>query len=402
MIKNVNIVNSNHKYQYGIEDIISIVSYLFKIRGINVEISDKFSKDKVNIIIDEFTSYGFRSYLKKFKKINPSTKVYLISTEFVTKKNFFGKDFETFNYFDKEITIFSKIFFILVSNFYQLLKHISFIEGSLSIILKILSFPAISIIKIIDLLNLAAVKFLKFFLPKQTITKNNLNISLVFYLRFFTHKFKNKFYLYRRYIFFKDCIDYLDGHLLLNNFQKKGFHEINKSLPMLGIIHPEFDTKKYFDNVINKKIGICMSGTITNYRLNYFNKLKKIINNFLLKRKLSRTFLFSFSGFPASDKFNEYLFSFHPPQTQDWISCSPTRLYRAFAVDFNIPVITKNFGHMHIERLCVKYDELISDSFLNSTFGKKLSIDSKFKKNILEYSRTVKNMNDLLVTKICE
>ena len=57
---------------------------------------------------------------------------------------------------------------------------------------------------------------------------------------------------------------------------------------------------------------------------------------------------------------------------------------------------------MHIERLCVQYDELISDSFLNKTCGNKFSIDSKFKKNILEYSKTVKNMNDFLVTKICE
>ena len=143
-----------------------------------------------------------------------------------------------------------------------------------------------------------------------------------------------------------------------------------------------------------------MTGTITKYRLNYFNKLKKNINKFLLKRKLLCTFLFSFSGFSESNKFKNYLFSFHPPQTKDWISCSPTRLYRAFAIDFNIPVITKNFGHMSIEGLCVQYDELISDNFLNKTVGKKFSIDSKFKKNILEYSRTVKKKNDLLVAKI--
>lgn len=400
MKKNINIVNSNHKYQYGIEDIISILVNLFEKRGIDVKISDKFSKDKVNIIIDEFTSYRFRTYLRKFKKINPSSKIYLISTEYLTKKNFLGKNFETFNFFNREINIFSKIFFLLISNLYLLFKRISFIEGLLSLILRSLSLPIIFILKLIDLLNLAAVKFLKFFLTKKKSKKNNINISLVFYLRLLTQRYKNRIYLYRRYLFFKDCIHYLDGHFLLNTFQKRGFHEINKSLPMLGVIYPEFDTKKYFDNIINKKIGICMTGTITKYRLNYFNKLKKNINKFLLKRKLLCTFLFSFSGFSESNKFKNYLFSFHPPQTKDWISCSPTRLYRAFAIDFNIPVITKNFGHMSIEGLCVQYDELISDNFLNKTVGKKFSIDSKFKKNILEYSRTVKKKNDLLVAKI--
>ena len=65
-----------------------------------VELSPSFKKDRINIVIDEFSKPSFGKLLRTLKARNPRTKIVLVATEFVTPVELFRREFgATFNYF---------------------------------------------------------------------------------------------------------------------------------------------------------------------------------------------------------------------------------------------------------------------------------------------------------------
>lgn len=71
-------------------------NYLKNFDDFNYQFSLDLKKNKINVILEEFTDFSFREKVKKMKKNHPKTKFLVLFSEHLTK---FEKSY-TFNYFD--------------------------------------------------------------------------------------------------------------------------------------------------------------------------------------------------------------------------------------------------------------------------------------------------------------
>ena len=103
-------------------------------------------------------------------------------------------------------------------------------------------------------------------------------------------------------------------------------------------------------------------------------------------------------------------YSLHPPQTEVWRYASSSRLYRALCIDYNMPILTKNFNQHPIEDVCFIYDDKeklfqFRDYYLNieeflpileSKIDKYMQIAKEHNDKFLE------NLSDLFLSKNLE
>jgi hypothetical protein len=213
------------------------------------------------------------------------------------------------------------------------------------------------------------------------------------------------FYFHLRYLGLKTYLKYADAFILSHECIIDGIRRfLRQDQKILGVIYPtlkeneileKLRTKQQFYKKNRQKIFIEVTGSVTPYR----QKWIKSINNFIQYQGLSNVFgycvAFSFSAEPRQAR---GFYSLHPPQTKNWRYSSPTRIYRALAVDSSLPILTHYFGQNPIEDVCFVIDQKKID-FLKELY--ELYLDYQKLRHFLapriaNYNRIANQRNDAL------
>jgi len=374
MNEKINIYTGNHKYNYGIQDIIIMLENIFKRKKISYKISSSLDSNCNNIIIEEFTSIHITNQIKTLRSSNKKFKVTLIASEFITshesKVSKFSFKTSFFNNFDLTNTFFIILFSIL-SNLYSNIFILNTVKTFLYIsktVVMLLNFSLTIPFRIIHFLFLIINFFLKIFLANRIYKKHikyfadkmkiyfdylYTNIRFDKILKIFSLKRNKKhinyFYFFLRYNFFLKAAPLIDYVIFLHPEQINQYKYLN--LNTLGCITPEFSVDNFMQKIQHASFGIKMSGTLTSFR-------KKMLKTFCQKYFFynKKHIPFSLKTF-SNDNFSNYVFSFHPSQIDKWQFLSPTRIFRSFNSDFSIPIITKKFNQSFIEDICINLNE---------------------------------------------
>jgi len=398
MIKEINIYKGNHKFIYGIQDIVEIIENILIRKKINYKISDKLDHDCNNIIIEEFTDPYFIEDIKSLKK-SSKIEITLIATEFITQ---YKTDNEKciisyFNNFDlksKKLIYFYSFLGLIISNifFFNFLK---FSKHFTKLTLSFLDFIIYFFYKFFFI----PYNFLKTALrsntdisrtsqPKKKLFKTEDLIKKTLFTR--NIQFLNHIYFFVRYKYFLKSLIYVDNVIFLNSKQEKQYKFLN--LKSLGCISPEFSIQKFTEKLDQNEYGIKMTGTITPFR----NKMMQhFLNEYFLKNNENIPHLIQ--PFSKKEAIN-FIFSFHPPQTKDWLYSSPTRIFRSFNNDFSIPIVIRYFKQSNIEDLCILFDEKTKDNVFKNFISKKnfKNYLQKYKIKLNSYISKSEKINDLI------
>ena len=390
----VNIVTGNHNSLKGIQDYLSVLHKIFTSRGYEVSVTTRLEPSSVNILIDEFTNAHFNMELRKFRKQNPKSILILVLTEFIDSQ--WGV--ASYNFFSGGLT---KAFSILVLDTAIKFIRLDFDGRYGAANSRMVAYLPLMSLWPLNSLILMTLKFLRGARSLFTNKKNNVKGGLV---KRMILEGKRVAYMHMRYLGLIAYMRYFDGIMTSHDCLADGYLNSKKfknQFPTnLGVIHPEIDPEFVERRVIRSDRTLCfeITGTVTEYRKSWIQKIK------IWKFMLGIDALFN------ADRVREFLaedsrknlppamFSLHPPQTVHWKYSSPTRLYRAYCVDMNVPVITKHFDQSLIEDTCLilenKYDLLELIEFFNNR--DLLSI--KLMPRIHHYSENAIKSNDRLVS----
>jgi hypothetical protein len=118
----------------------------------------------------------------------------------------------------------------------------------------------------------------------------------------------------------------------------------------LGVLHPEFDEEDVLGSLMaDKRLFFEVTGSVTSHRQACIDRVNREILALGMHAVFELCRVFSFSS-PDGERRGAY--SLHPPQSEHWPCCSPMRIYRALAIDHNLPVLTRHFSQSPIEDVC--------------------------------------------------
>jgi hypothetical protein len=379
----INIVTYNHKSKLGIEDLHLLFSQIFIERGFNVINENYLKYNSINIIIDEFTGHRIRKDIQDFKRKKAGL-IYIVPTEFITEINLGVRSFNVFN-----PNFFYKLLFSLIFIFLSLYYFLS------NPFPKIFTFPKIKlgtgISTSIRRWGKKKITLLGLYLCKFNFVLKNFDKCLLIYWAF-----KKNIYEFKRFYSLLLVIEYCDGfihfHKVLEEQYKKHFSKIKSFY-----LSPRIDKKTFKNKFGQLRFGFTMSGTITSYRNECFDKLKSLFS----EDNCDSLFrIDSFKRDPIKKQKEAYQFSYNPGQSSNWNYSSPTRLYRAINVNHSIPVIDKRSFDSDIEDLAITLDKNIVK------YTKQLSKNNEFFKDYLQkidlYNKKSKKINSVFFKKIDE
>ncbi|MBF0121747.1 MAG: hypothetical protein HQK79_23195 [Desulfobacterales bacterium] len=372
------IYSGNHGKPDGIEDYLMIFENVLGSKGFQIEVSNQLHENAINIIIDEFTNYSENKKIIAFRKDNPNNICIFVLTEFVEKK--FGV--ESFNNFGG---IFDAASIALI-NVYLRLKRDDFPSVRLKdFVLLLLFSPILGAYFLADYIKYKALRLFR---------KNAVHP-----VGNFLKKQYSLFYFHMRYLGLKTLLKYADAIITSHEFIIQGYEKFDingKKLNFLGVIYSEFNKNQVLDSLmIGKKLYIEITGSITLYRQNFLNTINYYISLMGLNKVfgLCKALPFSF----LKEKVNRAAYSLHPPQTPDWKYCSPTRIYRAVAIEHNLPILTKHFSQNPIEDVCLIMENHYSlIKMIEMYFNRQIMLDF-IEPRIETYNNIVKQRNAIIV-----
>jgi hypothetical protein len=379
-----NIYIGNHGKISGIEDYIDVTKQILKKTGIPVRVTSSLDADAVNIIIDEFTNYVENLNFLNFKKNNPKSHVIFVLTEFVESKwgvksiNNFGGLLEASSIalFDVYLRFYRKDYPSITIN--SLLKLFCY----LPVILTECGFYAINYL----LRSLVGGR------PRDPFKS---------YIKFHARSI----YFHMRFLGLKTCLEYsnaiLAGHedIIAGVYRNLGA-KID-GICYLGVLYPEFHVENTLAKLKNeKKLFIEMTGSITAYRKKWMSKIDRTLISLGMHNHFGLCKSFSSPGSETINDTGRAAFSMHPPQSRWWKYCSPMRIYRALAVDNNLPVATKNFSQNPIENICFLYKDKNSILDLYKMYIRPDQLRNFVDDRIQSYNDTVSIRNDALVKRL--
>jgi len=229
----------------------------------------------------------------------------------------------------------------------------------------------------------------------------------------------------QRYIGFEKMVNYADSILMLgvtdpnyiDEYSKNYKRFLPKDTAVIGTFFPEIDVDDVKKNIFkNKELFIEVTGTVTPYRLSKIQEINDDISDLNLQNSFSNCKGFQKGGIHeisavvSKEGIIRGAYSLHPPQTEAWKYASSTRIYRALCIDYNMPILTKNFNQHPIEDICFIYDDKqklfqFRDYYLNienflpiieSRIDKYMMIAKEHNNNFLE------NLSDLILSKNLE
>lgn len=387
-MKNVFLPTFNHRSLMGITDIIDMLTYIFKLRDINLVVVDELQIGETNILIEDFSFIKNIDTIQKFKKINhPNSKVICVITEF--PDSFYGD--HTFNpprdfpynlilYLDIKIyksrnslklfyQVLSTLFCIpfIPANFLLMLPQVkkNFISASPVANVRGNHAQAITILGIFNkLIHLKSVFFRKL-------------KSVIFLLtnppRRCYHRLK--YIRFHNFIKVSDSFDNIVSMHPASNV-KNIWNSFNLSID--NYFTPEVSAHDFNNSLDKTSHNIVFSGNLTAFRTRVIRSInKKILNSG-----------YSIKYFNYSDKLRENLFAFTLciRQFNDWKHSSPGRIWRAYSLENSIPILVDKFNDHPIEDICLAnifqldlskicYDDLINSYISYSAFAEKNNND---------------------------
>jgi len=365
---------NNHKISDGIEDYISILTGIFSSNGHNLELTSDLTKiNSTFLIIDEFTNYFSN---KEIRKIDKSSKVIFIATEFIEKKALF----ETFNYYSG----IDRYFYTPFLNLYLKMKRSDF--GKINLRDKLSALVAI-----LPALLILSLKFIHYVLKKKNIY--GFLEKEKQYMQYFI-------YLHMRYLGFCSMIDMADMVIVSHKnvgIQLEASRNCRTTKKIFEFV-PDFSKKDFnsFFKRRKKNIGIMLTGSITPYRQKWIEKINREIQIFGL---FDIVYVKAYSF--EDKRRNSEIFSLHPVQIKGWKYSSPTRIYRSIVNDNTIPIVTqKNNDHI-IENLCYQLDlDRIYD--LISLVNSEENAQKYWIEKIKNYQAEAEKMNTKMIDAIAD
>jgi len=221
----------------------------------------------------------------------------------------------------------------------------------------------------------------------------------------FLQRHHQQFYFHMRYLGLRACLPYVDAvitsHERINlNFWKDGTND-GVSIENLGVIYPEIDEENVLDKLmVNKKLFIEITGSITKYRQMFIERINKKLTVLGLHNVFKYCLAIPFSLPKRPTKRGAY--SLHPPQTKKWPYCSPTRIFRALTVDHNLPILTKNFRQNPIEDICFLMEGDQSIMTLYRMYEDRSLLQDFIIPRVSIYNKIAKEKNDKLVSQLME
>lgn len=374
------IYTANHGKQAGIEDYVTLLKNIFGSRGHRIETSSSLHKNATHIIIDEFTNSLENKRITSFRKNNPNSRFIFILTEFWARK--FGV--ESLNHFgglnDSAI--------IALSNVYLRMKRDDFPPLRISDVATLLLHSPV-------LAAHFAISLTRYFVLKL------IGISAGGPFSDFLRRYHRLIYFHMRYLGLATHLSYADAVIASHEQILPSLSRLSDvariKLKYLGVLYPEFDEQEVLKRLMkNKKPYVEITGSITSYRKKWIDRLDRslmqlgLINSFGYCRAIP----FSLSS-DMSSKSGAY--SLHPPQVRKWPYCSPTRIYRALAVDHNLPVLTKHFSQNPIEDVCFLLTNQHSVIDMVNMYYDKKALSNFIKPKIKNYNEIAKRRNDHVV-----
>ncbi len=323
-----NIYTANHSKIDMIEDYIGIFSYIFESRGISYKVSNRLDCNSINLIIDEFTDTNNSMKVIDFKQKNPNSIIVVILTEFTVRKLLV----KTFNFFTVNIRGAS---IISALNLYYRIKKNHFIFPTFSdFLVGALYSPIVIYDYILTIL-------------KCLITRKS----------FFSCDSRKKYgYWLKRYLGMERVISHVDGVILSHGMIADGLNGSTFKPMIIGTLYPEINIESIKKNIFkDKELFIEVTGTVTPYRLEKISNINKDILELNLEGVFSECF--PIPTLSSKENIVRGAYSIHPPQTRQWEYASPTRIYRALCIDYNMPILTKKFNEHPIEDICFIYDD---------------------------------------------
>lgn len=382
--KYVNIYIGNHGLQDGVEDYITLFNDIFTKRDIDVVVSRKYDASAINIIFDEFTNYVENERLALFKADNPESKIVIALTEFVRKK-LFVESFNNFGgMFEDAIIVATGLFVSILRKDIGVLQCGTILRALLysPLLFFNMSFWAVAFL-------LGRILRRKTLRPLARLIKSN-------------HR---TMYFHMRYLGLKANLKYADAVIASHEEIYRGLSGKMKSCcsstKYLGVVYAEFDEDQVIkDLMLNKELFIELTGSMTKYRQKYIEKINRLLVLMGISNVFTSCRAFFFSDVGTRKNVKRGAYSLHPPQTRTWPYCSPTRIYRALAVDHNIPILTKYFGQNPIEDVCLRLQGVASIADFYKLYFDRESLLAFIRPKITTYNQIARQNNDDLVRDI--
>lgn len=380
----LNIYIGNHGKSAGIEDHITMIRRLMEKRNISVKVSSSLDPQSINLIIDEFTNYLENNRLIKFRKSNPNVKIVVLLTEFIGKK--WGV--ESFNHFGN---IFNAA---IIRLFDIILRCVRDDIGRLEFK------HCVQFIPYMPLIIFQFIVYIFMWPGIQLIKKKKVKLLTGFFLRY-----NRVIYFHLRYLGMKIRLQDTDAIITAHESIIDGLNN-SKSIERysnqyLGVIYPELDTQAVLDNIMNnKKLYMEITGSVTPYRKKWISRINQQLIGLGMHNFFSFCYAIPFSNVPVESNYKDRgAYSLHPPQSLNWPYSSPTRIFRALAVDHNMPVLTHRFNQNPIEDVCYHFKNRHSIIELCEMYTDRNSLKQFLAPKIEAYNAIAIARNDILVEK---
>ena len=335
--KYLSLYTGNHGKPDGIEDYIVLITKLMGDRGIPVKVSATLDPHAVNLIIDEFTNYVENHRIAAFRKANPDSQIVIVLTEFAERK--WGV--ESFNHFGG---VFDAAAIALFDVYLRVIRD-DLGRVGLGALLKLLCFLPLLFLQMMP----AAVRFVFGRLIGRRIPHPAAK-----YLQ--THH--RTIYFHMRYLGLKACLRFANAVVASHEKIIDGFAKDigadGKPLRYFGVLYPELNESDVLSKLmVGKKLFIEITGTVSRYRQKWIERTNRRLISLGLHNIFGYCMAFPFSLLESGKPIDRGAYSLHPPQTRTWPYCSPTRIYRALTVDYNLPILTHYFQQNPIEDVCL-------------------------------------------------
>lgn len=372
----------NHGKSDGIEDYITLIAEIMKKRGINLKVSSALDPDAVNLIIDEFTNYVENRRIAKFKQTHPNSKIIFVLTEFIVSKwgvtsfNNFGSPFDA----------------ATIALFDVYLRFIRDDFGKVRVggVLRLLCYSPLLVMQLLPAI-------LKMFLR-------------VFFKRFsrqpiqFLRRNHRVIYFHMRYLGFMASLQHADAVITSHEKVIEGVsREDERPLAHCGVLYAELDPGTLVEKLmVDKTLFMEITGSVTEYRRRWIERINTQLTTLGLQNVFSYCRALPFASIAAGEATSRGAYSLHPPQTRNWPYCSPTRLFRALAVDHNLPILTHHFHQNPIEDVCFQLKDTASFVELYEMFKDRSLLRDFIEPRLYRYNEIVTARNDTLAQRLRE
>jgi hypothetical protein len=206
-----------------------------------------------------------------------------------------------------------------------------------------------------------------------------------------------------RYLGLKACLRHADAVITSHERIIDGVSLAPDARPLqhIGVLYPEFDERAVLDRLMQgKKLFMEITGTISRYRQRWIEQINQQLIALGMHNAFGYCVSISFSQLSPGKRIDRGAYSLHPPQTRSWSYSSPTRIFRALAVDNNLPVLTHHFHQSPIEDVCFLHEGQQSIVELYEMYADPVRLRRFIEPRLKAYNEIVAARNDALVDRL--